>query len=184
MLTLPDMTTGRNNAYRFGEYEGIELEGSFVKLKDEKMENALNRLQGDTWHKDIVEVRNYFKVAKILAEKIIKNEELTDEDIKAFKIVCLITAGDEKIPKGSIAVATFMYAMENRLFKGGGKKGRSILTEKQKEKAEKDYFENGKSASKIAREMKVSRDVLTRIGLIKANKKLRKEASLNGDNNN
>ena len=113
-IKLPDdiNVTGQHNEYDFGDYKGINLNERWVMISDKNMKDNLENIQNEDW-RNIVGERSYFQVAELLAKKIVSGKNFDDEDITAFKTICLISASDAKLLKGAIVILTYLYAQSS-----------------------------------------------------------------------
>lgn len=175
-IEIPELVNGRHPKHLFGIYEGVKLESSWVSVKDDNMMRALRKLKTDNWQESVLGTRPYFKVAEILAKKIMSGGELSENDVDAFKAICLISAGDSQLPNGAVVTAVFMHFIETNKEKKEDKEkeednkqipnrnvGKKPVVEKRFGTAIMSLHEAGKSIREIAKLLKLNKETVQKI---------------------
>lgn len=175
-IEIPELVNGRHPKHLFGIYEGVKLESSWVSVKDDNMMRALRKLKTDNWQESVLGTRPYFKVAEILAKKIMSGGELSENDVDAFKAICLISAGDSQLPNGAVVTAVFMHFIETNKEKREDKEkeednkqipnrnvGKKPVVEKRFGTAIMSLHEAGKSIREIAKLLKLNKETVQKI---------------------
>lgn len=183
-IEIPELINGRHAKHLFGIYEGVKLESSWVSVKDDNMMSALRKLRTDTWKEEVLGTRPYFKAAEILAKKIMLGDELSENDMNAFKAICLISAGDSRLPNGAVVTAVFMHHIietnkererENKEKEEKNEKkekdkqipnrneGKKPVVEKRFGNAIMSLHEEGKSIREIAKLLKLNKETVQKI---------------------
>lgn len=175
-IEIPELVNGRHPKHLFGIYEGVKLESSWVSVKDDNMMRALRKLKTDNWQESVLGTRPYFKAAEILAKKIMSGGELSENDVDAFKAICLISAGDSQLPNGAVVTAVFMHFIETNKEKREDKEkeednkqipnrnvGKKPVVEKRFGTAIMSLHEAGKSIREIAKLLKLNKETVQKI---------------------